>query len=188
VSRLLTQLTTLRSQLPQGAPTSTAIANLLLQVAVDQPLCLAAGHQNLRITRFVDDFAISGDDPAVLINVIAKMLSRRRLRIWRTAKKLKIMLRSQPQEITELNVNSIRGASVPRYKRDAIKAAIHQLRLLDEKKRPRAESSIRGRIAHVRQFNGGSAARLDKLLLRSLMSSNVPEAPFAKFGRMPSAE
>jgi len=164
VCKLLTRLTTLGSELPQGAPSSTAIANLLLRFAVDMPISLAAGHHDLRVTRFIDDFAISGADPTILINDIAKSLSSRRLRIWRKKKKLRVMPNSTPQEVTGLNVNSSRGPSVPRYKRDAIRAAIHKLRAIDKTKRAAAVRSINGRISHVRQTNLGSAKRLDHSL------------------------
>jgi hypothetical protein len=170
VASILTRLTTLDSRLPQGAPTSTAIANLLLQSAVDEPLSTVAEQHQLRLTRFVDDFAISGENPAALINLVAKLLSRRRLRIWRIRKKLKIMPRSRPQMVTGLNVNANGSPSVPRRKRDAIKATIHQLAELDAKSRVRTEASIRGQIAYVRQFNPGSADRLERLLTQTSSS------------------
>jgi RNA-directed DNA polymerase len=164
VCRLLTRLTTLGGGLPQGAPTSTAIANLLLRFAVDIPISVSAKRHHLDVTRFVDDFAVSGDSPQILINEIARALSRRRLRVWRKKRKLRIMRCSKPQEVTGLNVNSDRGPSVPRYKRDAIRAAIHRLRLLSKKERASATRSIRGQVAYVRQTNPGSAKRLEKSL------------------------
>ena len=42
VARLLTRLTTFRAGLPQGAPTSTAIANVLLALPVDGPISVEA--------------------------------------------------------------------------------------------------------------------------------------------------
>jgi RNA-directed DNA polymerase len=112
VAYLLTRLTTLQGQLPQGAPTSTAIANLLLTKAVDVPVSRRALEIGAEYTRFVDDFSFSGHDPRTLINDAARALSRKRLPIWRkTTKfqpkpKLKIMPRSKRQEVTGLIVNS----------------------------------------------------------------------------------
>ena len=83
VARLLTRLTTLDAGLPQGAPSSNAIANLLLTDVVDKPVSFVATKMNVEATRFVDDFTFSGNEPRPLINATAKALSRRRLSIWR---------------------------------------------------------------------------------------------------------
>jgi RNA-directed DNA polymerase len=164
VSRLLTRLTTVDSQLPQGAPTSTAMANLLLSLTVDEPLYLLARSHRLTPSRFVDDFAVSGNNPEITINAIAQSLSRKRLRIWRKKTKLKIMRHSGRQEVTGLVVNDSRRASVARSKRDGVKAAIFQLPRIEADLRVKAISSIRGRINYIRQYNPGSAARLDQYL------------------------
>jgi RNA-directed DNA polymerase len=72
VASLLTRLTTRGSELPQGAPTSTAIANLLLAKNVDGPLSAAANSLGCQYTRFVDDITLSGPDPRPLINKVAR--------------------------------------------------------------------------------------------------------------------
>jgi RNA-directed DNA polymerase len=166
VAWLLTRLTTLRSELPQGAPTSTAVANILLTSAVDLPISRRARQRDIANTRFVDDIAFSGTNPTSLINDTARALSRRRLPVWRkntkdpAKSKLKIMPRSQRQEVTGLVVNS----SVSRRKRAAIRAAIFQLRNTPGETRERAVRSIHGRIGHVKAFNPGAAVRLARFL------------------------
>lgn len=170
VARLLTRLTTYRDELPRGAPTSLAVANLLLRVPLDMPLTLLARTVNVSCTRFVDDIALSGDDPRVLINDVARMLSRRRLRMYRKRtkyqpkSKLKIMPRSKRQEITGLIVNNEHGPGISRQRRDRIKAAIFQLSNSPPSKRRREIESIRARIRHVAQFNSRAAARLERQL------------------------
>jgi len=57
---LLTRLTTLRGHLPQGAPTSGALANLILS-PLDVELERIARTFNLRITRYVDNIDFSGE-------------------------------------------------------------------------------------------------------------------------------
>lgn len=59
VAQLLTKLVTYRRQLPQGAPTSVAIGNMVLRRLDDSlsGLCRSIG---LTYTRYVDDLAISG--------------------------------------------------------------------------------------------------------------------------------
>lgn len=58
VSSLLTKLTTYKGHLPQGAPTSTTIANLVF-VPTGLEIQAIAEHEGLRFTTFVDDVTIS---------------------------------------------------------------------------------------------------------------------------------
>ena len=157
---LLTRLTTIDGQLPQGAPTSTAIANIVLATAVDRRSENIASEQSVAVTRFVDDFAFSGTKAKSLINSTARSVSGLGLRVWRAPKKLKIMPASKRQIVTGLTVNSPDAPSVPRYKRDRIKAAIHQLPHLPPAEVHKAIQSINGRLNHLEQHNIGSAKRL----------------------------
>jgi RNA-directed DNA polymerase len=162
VARLLTRLTTLDAQLPQGAPTSPAIGNMFLK-SVDMPISARSRAANVVNTRFVDDFAFSGDnEPQALINPTAKALSRRGLSISRKPSKLKVMPRSGPQVVTGLNVNSKAGPSVPKQYRDAVRASIHRLSQMPPgAERNSAIASIRGKIRYVAGYNPGSARRLE---------------------------
>jgi RNA-directed DNA polymerase len=180
VARVLTQLTTLRGALPQGAPTSVPIANILLAKAVDAPVSSKASSSGHGYTRFVDDAAFSGNDPRSLINIIARLLSTRRLSIhrekpkWHKKQKLKIMPRSQPQEVTGLLVNGLRP-TISRQRRDRVRAAIHQLRqVADDQKRRKAVTSIRSRIAYVAPFNPGPAKRLQRYLDLNEGNNRIP--------------
>lgn len=175
VAYLLTRLTTLQSQLPQGAPTSTAVANLLLAAPVDAPVTAHAASRDVTYTRFVDDIALSGDEPRPLINLVARLLSRRRLRVHRTgakskpATKLRISHHSQAQEVTGLLVNSTNGPSISRARRDRVRAAIFALRPSQPQRvAQKAVRSILGRIAHVGRFNRGEAIRLKTYLAQTL--------------------
>lgn len=172
VASLLTRLTTYRSYLPQGAPTSTAVANVLLAAPVDLPMSAEAERLGLRYSRFVDDVTISGDNPRPLINVIAKLLSRRRLPIHRKRakgrSKLKITSSGHAQEVTGLIVNAPNGLSVSRPRRDKIRAAIFALRNVDKGQLQSALNSVRGKIAYVAQFNPGAAKRLSRYLALTL--------------------
>lgn len=165
---LLTRLTTIDGQLPQGAPTSTAIANIVLATAVDRRSENIARERGVALTRFVDDFAFSGENAKTLINPTARAASGLGLRVWRAPKKLKIMPASQRQEVTGKTVNAPTGPSIPRYKRDRIRAAIHQLPHLPPAKTRKAIQSIRGRLAYLEQYNIGAAKRLRTLFERTL--------------------
>jgi RNA-directed DNA polymerase len=58
VASLLTKLTTFKGHLPQGAPTSTTIANLVFGPC-GQEIMAIAEREGLRFTTFVDDVTIS---------------------------------------------------------------------------------------------------------------------------------
>ncbi len=165
---LLTRLTTIDGQLPQGAPTSTAVANILLASTVDGPAQQHAEERDVAVTRFIDDFAFSGAQADSMINSTARSASRVGLRTWRKRKKLKFMPASGRQEVTGLTVNSPDGPSVPREKRDRVKAAIHQLGFMTDAEVEKEILSITGRLNHIRQHNLGAALRLQQQLERVL--------------------
>jgi RNA-directed DNA polymerase len=163
VAALVTRLVTLDRQLPQGAPTSGVIANVLMRVPVDKPVLALSNSIGCDFTRFIDDLAISGRDPKEVINLIARSLSKLHLAISRKDK-LKIMPRTGRQEITGLLVNGLRP-SISKTRRDRVRAAIHQMqRGHDSKGRRKVVQSLHGRIQHVRLFNAGNARRLERQL------------------------
>lgn len=164
VTWLLTRLTTIDGQLPQGAPTSTALANIVLAQAVDKIIQDLARSEGVEVTRFVDDYAFSGPKSRLLVNATAKQLSRLGLSIGRGNDKLRFMPASQRQEVTGLTVNSPSGLSVSRPKRDCVRAAIHQLPQLLPTERSVEIESIRGKIKYVAKFNPGTGKRLEKQL------------------------
>jgi RNA-directed DNA polymerase len=167
VTRLLTKLTTRNGLLPQGAPTSGVIANLVLARPVDAPTRVQADKTSANFTRFVDDIALSGDNPTAHIGSVASRLSSCGLSIHR-GEKLKIRSRSVPQTITGLNINSGRP-TVPRQYRDKVRASIHQLAAIqDSSRRAAAGRKIAGRIAYIRQFHPAAAQRLADQLARNL--------------------
>ncbi|MDY6947374.1 MAG: reverse transcriptase family protein [Pseudomonadota bacterium] len=171
VSRLLTRLTTFDGGLPQGAPTSLALANIILWTPVDMPIAEEAATLDLRITRWVDDISVSGDDPRPIINSVAKRLSQRGLRMYRakarfqTKPKLKIVPRNQRQEVTGLVVNG-KHPTVSRPRRDRVRAAIHQLNKLQGGEFAKEAESIQGRINHISQFHPQAVGRLEAAFRR----------------------
>jgi hypothetical protein len=158
VAGILTSLTSYRHRLPQGAPTSSSLANLVL-LDVDANIQAAASQANCTYTRFVDDLVFSGDRPQIVMEVALRALRKNGFGISRN--KIALMPADTLQEVTGLSVNSRQGPSVPRHKRDQVRAAIHQLKSL-----PRDLSffqhanSIRGRIAHFARTNPGQAEKL----------------------------
>ncbi|MCC7139888.1 MAG: RNA-directed DNA polymerase [Planctomycetes bacterium] len=75
IAGVLTQLTTLHRRLPQGAPSSPPLANLaFLEIGLAiESACRNAG---LRVTFFVDDILISGDQPGTVLDEIIDLLQQ----------------------------------------------------------------------------------------------------------------
>jgi hypothetical protein len=164
LSSLLTRLTTLNGHLPQGAPTSSYLANLSL-VSVDTTIANKANELNLVYTRFVDDIVLSGVRVREIVSFIVHELSRAVFPCSRD--KVVVAGSSKRRAVTGFVVNHPRRATVDRENRDRLRAAVHQYRrrCAEEGMRDLAiERSLNGRIAHVRRCNPGVAERLKAAL------------------------
>lgn len=73
IPSLLTKLTTFEWHLPQGAPTSTALANLVIY-ALDEPIRDACAVSGVRYSTLVDDLAFSGEGARELIELAVGVL------------------------------------------------------------------------------------------------------------------
>ena len=178
---LLTRLTTIDGELPQGAPTSSMIANMLLAMPIDEPTKLLAAESDTNYSRFVDDMAFSGSHPVHVISPTAKAVSGLGLRIWRKRRKLKITPRSQRQEVTGYTVNSRKGPSIARAKRDKIRAAIHGLKFIQsEQELEKALQSVNGRINHLQEVNPGSATRMRRQLNKILQARKTRQPKYSR--------
>lgn len=86
LSCLVSELVTYRGYLPQGAPTSTTIANLVFK-PIDEILERYCGKSNITYTRYIDDMTFSSehdfqDKVSNIIHIISKtgfMLSRKKI-------------------------------------------------------------------------------------------------------------
>ncbi len=70
--RALLRLTCLDDQLPQGAPTSCLLGNLVLDGQIDRRIHAIARKHGIAFTRYVDDIALSGDHKTAGIAGAAK--------------------------------------------------------------------------------------------------------------------
>jgi len=123
LSRLLTHLCTLDGSLPQGAPTSPALSNLI-NVQLDKRLGGFALKHNLRYTRYADDITFSGDLHAGrIIRFVQKVVGEDEMRL--NEKKIRLMERHQRQEVTGITVNQKLQAS--RETRRRLRQAIYYI-------------------------------------------------------------
>jgi hypothetical protein len=150
VAKLMTALTTYEGHLPQGAPTSTAIANLVLY-SIDRPIRLAAASLGVNYSSWVDDLPFSGAHARTLIRIVIATFKRAGFKISRS--KLKVMGPGKQRIINGVVLGQV--PSISRKQRWRIRAALHRLRTGDiaEWELEKYIKSLHGRIAHLESVN-----------------------------------
>jgi uncharacterized protein (TIGR03067 family) len=128
-ARLLTRLCTHRGGLPQGAPTSPRLSNLV-NFRLDARLAALARRFEAIYSRYADDITLSfatDDHKPVrrLIRYVRRVVSEAGYQLH-GARKLHIRRRHQQQRVTGLVVND--GVHLPRAVRRRLRAAEHYLR------------------------------------------------------------
>lgn len=168
VSSILTKLTSFQYRLPQGAPTSSILANMALLKLYDdiEELSKKLG---LEFSMYVDDIALSGPGAARAINPISDLIKKYGLRMaWR---KVKLLPASRPQEITGLQVN--RGLDISNEKIGILRSDILQLSdspvILE-----RDLQRIQGRIGHIGRVNPIQGMLLGALAFHHLPDISIP--------------
>ena len=110
VGILLTYLCTYYDYLPQGAPTSAYISNLVMK-DFDEKIGYFCDSNNISYTRYSDDMTFSGDfNPGIIISRVRKML--RKLNLELNDNKTCIITNSQKQSVTGIVVNEKMQVSV----------------------------------------------------------------------------
>jgi hypothetical protein len=113
--------------LPQGAPSSPGITNLLCR-GLDARMTRVAGSLGFRYTRYADDMTFSGSGPAAAN--VGRLLRRARFVIGQEGfrvhpEKTRVLRRGGRQEVTGLVVN--RRVNVPRDTLRRFRATIYQI-------------------------------------------------------------
>jgi len=109
--------------LPTGAPTSPAIANLVLRPA-DAAITKAATDNCITYTRYADDLTFSGDTNTIKILPFVKRILTQ-LGYQLKEQKTNIFRRGRRQMVTGLVVND--KPNLPRHIRRRLRAAVHQM-------------------------------------------------------------
>ena len=103
VGFILTHLCTYEDFLPQGAPTSSYISNLVMK-EFDYQIGSFCEEQNISYTRYCDDMTFSGDfDYKKIIKLVRKKLYRLGLEL--NNEKIKVITNSNKQLVTGIVVN-----------------------------------------------------------------------------------
>ena len=140
--------------LPQGAPSSPVLANLL-SYRLDRRLTGSAGSLGANYTRYADDLTFSGDrsvSDAVLV-AASKIVNEEGFIL--RSEKTKVMNRHRRQMVLGLVVNET--ITISRKDFDRLKAAIHQRAW---KKDPARLAQIIGQIGWVARVNPSKAQKL----------------------------
>ena len=127
-ARRLTELCTYQGGLPQGAPTSPRLANLV-NYRLDTRLDHLAVKLGAMYTRYADDLTFSFDQDRggrvrALIRAVGRIVDGEGYRLH-TRRKLSIRRRHQQQRVTGLVVNE--GVNLPRETRRRLRAVEHRL-------------------------------------------------------------
>jgi RNA-directed DNA polymerase len=124
IASLLTRLTTFERRLPQGAPTSTILANLVI-VTMDHKIRTDARGSGTEYSGWVDDLAFSGDDPRPLINTAIESLAKAGFAVSR--KKVKVMGPRSQKILTGTRLGTVPRADPRQLAR--IRSGINKLRI-----------------------------------------------------------
>jgi len=167
--------------LPQGAPTSPALANLLAWT-LDRRLHGLARAAGANYTRYADDLAFSGGTDFAngldrFRKVVETIVNEEGFSL--NAAKTRIMPRSTRQRVTGIVVNE--HCNVGRAEFDTLKAILHNCAYIGPAGQNRTEVPdfcvhLDGRIAWVEQINPRRGAKLRLLFERIDWNSTTPRS------------
>lgn len=171
---LLTRLSTRFRHIPQGAPTSDMIANLVLR-QVDQRVREIAEAFHLERGRCMDDIALSGDAGTheAMGLVIAAI---RESGFAVPHKKTKHAGPSVAHVATGYTVNGPWGPKVVRSKVQEIRTQVYRVTCASRRGEPIEQylPSVRGSLAYLRRTNPGVVRRLERQLQAAGISLKAP--------------
>ncbi len=141
-------------RLPQGAPTSPAVTNLLCR-RLDRRLAGHAKSLGFVYTRYADDLSFSGSadaDVGRLLGGLRRILDDESL--VEQPKKTRVMRPGRRQEVTGLVINAGRRPRMPRTERRRLRAILHNaakhgLASQDRGRHADFVEHLRGRVAHA---------------------------------------
>jgi len=162
--QLITDLCTCTGALPQGAPTSPALANTT-SYDLDEVISKAAQRYNFAYTRFVDDLLFSRRQlgkrviSTLLVEAVCKQLAPYGLSIHEP----KVMRAHQRQEALSLILNAAftgGWARVPREERRKLRAALHQ-KQKNVRAREWDDTTLQGKLAYQQQVDKETSPLMD---------------------------
>jgi len=162
VASLLTRLTTYERHLPQGAPTSSVLANIYL-ASVYGPILDLCSELVVTPGAFVDDLIFSGDKARQVMDPTRKLLGRDGFSF--SAAKREILGSRSQKVITGIRLGKD-GPRAPYKKLGDLRAGFHKLKtgLIQESDRADYVKRLAARVAHIHNVCPKDAAKFNKQL------------------------
>ena len=182
---IIHRLVTRKDALPQGAPTSTFLGNVVLR-SLDRRIANFARRHHVAYTRYVDDLALSADyDFSLLLPNVEDYVLQSGFKLSRS----KTIIAVQPDEqiITKsITVNKRISLSSPF--RERLLGDIALLRRIEIGRSGRREirelvDSVQGRVSYARYVNREESAELVRLYREALAQSGVSIQPARRKNR-----
>ena len=166
IGRILTQLTTYDRHLPQGAPTSSALANIYLSTVMPA-VVMESRQKRVTPSAYVDDVIFSGDESRQMMEPMRKALAERGLKL--SSKKRKVLGPQKSKVLCGIRLGRD-GNRAPHEKVKDLRAGIHKLTLgisLPKGKKKYLES-INGKLRHIEGICERDGVKLRKQLSTAL--------------------
>jgi hypothetical protein len=172
VARIVTQLVTYRGQVPQGAPTSNHIANLVVQFVLEQGVLAFCEQRRVIVVNYGDDTAFAGEIKRDVSDCIAQAKAQFAANGLRTNDKT-----SEAEHIGARRdfIGTATGRAtpdLPRRKQRAYRKALRNAIELERRAGPQIATSkadlasLRAKIAYVERLNPNKARALKNLWYR----------------------
>lgn len=157
IALALARLTTFNNVLPQGAPTSPFIANLICR-QLDRRLGGFCSSKEWKYTRYCDDITISGNDLFSLkdVHAVRRIISSEGFEV--NASKTRLRRRNASQVVTGLVVNE--HPNISRQQRRVLRAAFHQA-MHNPQKYASERKTLEGKVALCKMLKH-SASEIEK--------------------------
>lgn len=163
VGMLLTYLCTLSDHLPQGAPTSSYISNLVMK-EFDETIGFWCEERNISYTRYSDDMTFSGAfDIKEVVALVKKELSKYHFNL--NKKKIVVIKKNNRQMVTGIVVNE--KTQISKNTRDKIRQEIYYIKKYGIKNHLKYKNldipinkylnKLYGRILYVLQINNNDS-------------------------------
>jgi hypothetical protein len=171
VAGLLTQLTTYNWHLPQGAPTSPALANIFL-ASIYSPVLEECSKKNITATAWVDDLIFSGKEARSVMELARQALANNGFKL--SSKKRVILNGHDSKVITGVRLGNKR-IRAPKDKLSDMRAAIHKLEIgkIADYQRDNYIASLNGKINNIERICAQDARPLKQRLIAALPSSGA---------------
>jgi RNA-directed DNA polymerase len=168
-ARVITGLTTTDDQLPQGAPSSSGIAEVVLR-EMDYRLAGFAAANGLHYSRYADDFTVSGDQ--VMGERLEMMIRTIVASCGWTLHPIKSGVAGPDDRHQMLGLVVNKGPNITREYYDAVR---HRVRLAASGKihlNTKQLRSLEGKVFHIRRWNPARAASL-VTMLRTILPNDA---------------